>query len=963
MSLQQSELRLPGTSEEFVGVLLSAPDGEARRILLEEHPEFTQLETVSALKERADHLEQDDARQALAIGLVAAEVAEALSSDEARALAFWIQANAYDYLAENESALRCYDLAAGFFKAAGKPLESAQTGIGQMFTLMQLGQFDRAQSLAEAVRAVFVEQGDLLSQAKIDMNLGNLHYQQGRYARALEDYRRATDAFQSLGETLYSAMNQINQASALTKLDDFLAAEQLHQQARPVFEAAGLRAAAASVDHDLAILKYSRGDYAEAFRVFERARDIFADIDSQVNIAITDLAESDLYLDLNLPDEALRLAEQAKGIFSGAGMTFETARSHGNHALALARLSRQEQAAVLLDEARGLFAAQGNETWTAHTDLQRAEVLEQAGQHHQARDLASEAARLYERLGMKTRQAYAHILLANSLAEDEEWQSALGELLTARKVLKGLAAPWLERRIEVTAGRVQEGLGNSVRAIAHYRKAVSQTERMLTSLTAEEHRTAFVADKLLPYEALVSLSAAGNPSAAFRWTEQAKSRALVDLLAAGVRPRPHTRDGTDARRVERLQSLREELNWLYTRLTRGAESGESGAPAAGPDTWAKIREREREATSLWRALQARHPEELSLMRTTPLPASAVQAGLADDTALVEYFVARGQVTAFVLTRNKVRSYPALVSLADLLPSLEALAFQFSKFHYGPAYYLRHQSLLLDSVREILARLGGQLLAPLWDVLSGVKAVNLVPHGPLHALPFHALRVQDRHFLETHIISYAPSAGVLKFCWDKRARTSDTAPVSGKPLLVGVSDERTSHVQDEIRALAGRMEGAEVLLEGDATFDRFSSLAPACGLIHLAAHGLFRPDAPLLSSIRLADRWLAVEDIYNLELDASLVTLSACETGLGRDAGGDDLVGLVRGFLYAGARSLVVSLWMVDDEATTRLMTGFYNHWLAGSPKAQALRQAQLDLMQEVQHPYFWAPLVLVGDEK
>lgn len=409
--------------------------------------------------------------------------------------------------------------------------------------------------------------------------------------------------------------------------------------------------------------------------------------------------------------------------------------------------------------------------------------------------------------------------------------------------------------------------------------------------------------------------------------------------------------------------MRDELNWLYTRLTRGAALGESGAPAAGPETWAKVREREREAMSLWRALQARHPEELSLMRTTPLPASAVQAGLADDTALVEYFIARGQVTAFVLTKNKVRSYPALIPLANLLPSLEALAFQFSKFQYGPAYYQRHETLLLDSVRETLARLGGQLLAPLWDALSGVKAVHLVPHGPLHALPFHSLRVQDRHFLETHVISYAPSAGVLKFCWDKPTPSSRPKPFPGKPLLVGISDERTTHVADEIRALAGLMDGAEVLLEEQATFERFSQLAPESGLLHLAAHGLFRPEAPLLSSIRLADRWLAVQDIYNLELDASLVTLSACETGLGRDAGGDDLVGLVRGFLYAGARSLLVSLWMVDDESMTRLMTAFYTHWLAGSPKAQALRQAQLDLMQEAQHPYFWAPLALVGDEK
>ncbi|MCG2784230.1 MAG: soluble NSF attachment family protein, partial [Anaerolineae bacterium] len=292
------------TKDELIELLYSAADAQARRLLLGAHPGFLQIDTVSALKERADLLEQDDARQALHLGLIAEEIAEMLSSDEARALASWTQANAYDFLAENESAVRCYERAAELFNAAGKPLEAARTAIGQMFTLMQLGQFEQSQKLAQSARLVFIEQGDVLSLAKVDMNLGNLHYQQGKYAQALEDYKQATEAFESLGETLYGAMNQINQATALTMLDDFLAAEHLHEQARPVFEEADLRTAAASVDYDLALLQYARGNYAESFRTFERARAIFSSLDLQVNLAMSDLAESDLYLDLNLPGEA-----------------------------------------------------------------------------------------------------------------------------------------------------------------------------------------------------------------------------------------------------------------------------------------------------------------------------------------------------------------------------------------------------------------------------------------------------------------------------------------------------------------------------------------------------------------------------------------------------------------------------------------------------------------------------------
>jgi CHAT domain-containing protein len=293
--------------------------------------------------------------------------------------------------------------------------------------------------------------------------------------------------------------------------------------------------------------------------------------------------------------------------------------------------------------------------------------------------------------------------------------------------------------------------------------------------------------------------------------------------------------------------------------------------------------------------------------------------------------------------------------------MENLAFQFSKFQYGSSYYQRHRAALLQNTQEILEELGQKLIGPLWNKLESANSFIVIPHGPLHALPFHALRMNGRYLIQTHAISYAPSAAVLKFCQDKSAVTQ--FPDSSKPLLVGVPDERISHVTDEIQKLSSILKDAEVLLGEQATFERVSRSISSCGVFHLAAHGLFRPEAPLLSSIRLADRWMAVQDIYNLDLSAALVTLSACETGLGHDAGGDDLVGLVRGFLYAGAAALVVSLWTVDDEAMTRLVTDFYSHWLAGHSKVDALRQAQLGLLTEYEHPYYWSPLILVGNEK
>ena len=950
------------TEDQYIEALLSAPDAQARSVLMDEQLEFLQLSTVYALKERANRSERDDPRQTLNIGLIAEEVAERLNSDEARALAFWAQANGHNHLSELEPAVRCYERAAELFKNVGKYLEAARTSVGYMSVLNDMGQFTAAQVLAESARAVFVQQGDLHYQAVADMNLGILYERQGQYTQALEHHRHATEAFQSLGETLYVAMSQINQANMFMFLDVFLMAEQLHEQAMPVFEAAGLRSLLATVYHDLATLQYYRGNYAKAFQVFEHARDIFSSLSDLGNLAQTDLEESDIYLKLNLPEEALRLAKRAETAFIETGMTSAIGRAYVNHAVALARLGQADSVIALLEQARDIFLAQGDQTWVAHIDLQRAEILGHSNQREQARLLAFNASQAYKSLDMKTKQAYAHILSANLSADDGHWEDARQQLDNAHRALGDLAAPWLEQRINACLGRVYEGLAENAQAIEYYQKAASQTEQMASALTAEEHRTAFVADKLMPYEALVILYAPHDPISAFQWAEHAKSRALVDLLAAGVRPHLHINDAIDASRVERLQVVREELNWLYTRLTRGETPSESGGLAAGTDTWSKIEEREREATSLWRDLQGRHADQLSLMRVAPLTPADVQAKLPQNTAIVEYFVARGQLSAFVITKGNVQAYTSIKALTDILSLLENLAFQFSKFQYGSMYYQRHRVAFLKATNDILAQLGEHLFRPFLDVISGFENLIIIPHGPLHALPFQAVRVDNQYLIQKYAISYAPSATVLKFCWDKFVPRDGTLPFNGKALLIGVPDERAAHVSDEISALANLLGDADVLLSEQATFVQVRDTAHEYGLLHIAAHGLFRPESPLLSSIHLFDRWMTVQDIYDLELRASLVMLSACETGLGHDAGGDDMVGLVRGFLYAGASSLIVSLWSVDDESMTKLTTTFYTNWLMGQSKAQALRSAQLALLETYEHPFYWAPLVLVGSE-
>jgi CHAT domain-containing protein len=279
--------------------------------------------------------------------------------------------------------------------------------------------------------------------------------------------------------------------------------------------------------------------------------------------------------------------------------------------------------------------------------------------------------------------------------------------------------------------------------------------------------------------------------------------------------------------------------------------------------------------------------------------------------------------------------------------------------------------------------------------ASIRRLFIVPHDLLYHLPFHALHDGERYLLERCEVVYLPVASLLlrqTFEVSETLRRTPHSPSlhSGQALWSGTSQGKLSKVShralivghDHDGRLPAALQEAQAIYEllataadrtglvprpllgADAPEANLRGHTPDCALLHLATHGVFRQDNPLFSALRLADGWLTLADVERLVLpQAGLVTLSACETGLG-DLHGGDLFGLSQAFLHAGAASLVVSLWPVPDEATRRLMIGFYRRLIAGESKAAALRGAQLELMAEpaYRHPLHWAGFVLMGKD-
>lgn len=233
-------------------------------------------------------------------------------------------------------------------------------------------------------------------------------------------------------------------------------------------------------------------------------------------------------------------------------------------------------------------------------------------------------------------------------------------------------------------------------------------------------------------------------------------------------------------------------------------------------------------------------------------------------------------------------------------------------------------------------------------------VWFVPHDFLHYLPLHAVKLDRQYLIERNPVCYTPSASVMKYCHQKRKGSRDTALILGDPLIYTRDQTHTIQALFQPGKAELHIEDAtKVLLKG-----KLSEAKADIDILHIACHGKFDPDQALQSGIQLQDGKLTAEEIFSLELNADLVTLSACESGINENKPGDELIGLTRALIYAGTPSVVVSLWEVDALSTSILMSRFYQKLIAGVSKVDALQQAQKELRtmttEEVISTYFIA---------
>ncbi len=717
----------------------------------------------------------------------------------------------------------------------------------------------------------------------------------------------------------------------------------------------GMQVLVGQADYNVAWLYYLRGEYRRAIDLLRSTRETCETTGDQYHFALCHIDLSEIYLELNLVKEAAEMAEKASSYFNQLKMRYETGRSQVNLAIALSRQGQLTTALELFAKARKIFVAEDNLVWPSLIDLYQALVLYDEGDDAEARRRCIAAQKFFRRFNLAGKLVLSQLLLAQLYLRSGRSRLALSQCKAALNRLATLELPPLSCQAQSLTAQIYERAENHAQSYRWYQAARQTLETLRTSLPGEELKTSFMKDKSEVYEGLVDLclkrgSGQSNKEEVLQYIEQSKSRNLRDLMFKAGSEFDLTPD-VHSGPYRKVHELRAELNW-YSRTLEIEQLRTNKTTPKLLRLQKEAREREHELLRLVREMPSSEAESAGLAASKSMSLEEIRATLSADDMIVEYFQVRDHFVVVLLSRDTLEIVP-VGSSARVLDLLTRLQFQLSKYQLGSDYVTTFGTSLQEATQLHLKELYEELLAPVIKLLRGERLI-IVPHGVLHRLPFQALFDGQRYLIDSFSIFYAPSATIYGLCQNRPSKAT------GRALVLGIPDKVAPLILDEAKAVAAVIPESELFLGKSATTDELKIRGTRSRIIHIATHGHFRQDNPMFSGIRLGDSMLNLYDLYQLKLPAELITLSGCATGLNVVAAGDELVGLARGLIYAGARSALLTLWDVQDRSTLEFMTSFYGHFSDSPDKSLAMRRATLELRERYPHPYYWAPFILLG---
>jgi CHAT domain-containing protein/Tfp pilus assembly protein PilF len=899
----------------------------------------------------------------------------------------------------------------------------ARANLGGVHSL--LGQADQALAFYKEARTIAhklgarAEEGDLLT------SIGAVLVDLGQATQALKVSGEALQIVRELKDQARERTVLTNIGAAYVGLGQADQALAFYKEARAIAQKLGAQAEEGAILTTIGEVYGTVGQYTEAMAALQDALTLHERLGNHEDYAKTLNEIGTVYARLGQHDHALTLFHQALELSRRLGDYQGEGSILGNIGGVYSALNQDGQALQFYQQAYKLYQTRGDRRGEGIILSHMGRVYGILRQDAQALAMSQQAVAIHMAFGDRWRAGNAlnNIgLVYGLLGQDTQALEAFQQALAIYKDLDDPEECW---RSNAGSALALHALRRYHEALPHYETAVRIIETLRGNLWSASIKIGFFEEKLTVYRALVTLLLTlhqeaptyGYDRSAFEYAERGKARAFLDQLTEA---RAKIRKGNDPELLaqeERLyrqladvrKSLWEVRSFAQQRLLRKRTAALEHA-----------------LTTLQQTLYAHNPRYATLHHPRPLSLPEVQGTLLQEgEILLEYFWGLNVLHLFIIDRTRLHTLTLPVqehSLTDTVTHfLAALRSPTQPADFWAQLTPLHRLDLRDAYTLYQA-----LIQPAKVYLPQAATLLIVPDGVLHSFPFELLVMEPpvtppntqelfadyrgaAYLVQDYPIVYAPSASVLytdevRQPWRQLPSTKTLlalAPFGPEnrlslpqwlrawmQIVLGRTHETAEKVQalptqplpgsrDEVQNLGRLFHPKATILRGpQATKAALRAQARPYRYVHIATHGLVNETHSMYVGLVLANgEVLQTYEIFDLELQADVVTLSACETGLGPLHRGEGLVGLTRAFMYAGASSVVASLWPVNDASTAALMAAFYRHLRDGMPKAAALRQAKLAVMRlqgvgqdpsgrtitiSYAHPYFWAPFVLSG---
>ncbi len=901
--------------------------------------------------------------------------------------------------------------AESIYKIVFKTAQSIDKGIclkGLGNIALSFGDLNLAMDYYNQALAVFKENKYYPGEVKIYLNFGSISFYQGDYNKAKEFFENGLKFQELIKEktednlqdeiTLYLMLSKIalqkndyknamdNLLLAIDKsksinykkglVDGYFFLASLYLQNAEIDSALNYFNNSCSLSIEMGYLKSAAEAYREMGNIYRRLGDYdlaYENLAKSLNLLITIKKEKEialgegellngigsLYLDMGRYRSALEKFNLAYEIFEktqNVSWKIEALQNMGYTYMLLSSVDTQyfDSAFYYYNLTKPLLMDKKDEA-LFYNNL--GILYERKGDYKLAKDNYQKALGIYKILKDSIGQAKVHCNLGNLYVLSGDYKMGIKSYEDGYNIIENMKRKDWQASILSNIGFAQQRTGLIDAAINSLTRAVDIIEDLRGRIISQEFRSAFFENKIVLYEYLIELYyQKHNAKKAFEYAEAGKSRAFLDLLSGidiagkeGLDPEIRTL-------IHKEQSLEKRIEFL-TGMPEQADA---------------IIEHGR----IVKELSEKFPDYKVLKSTKPIEINRLQSMLDDKTAFIEYFIGSENLYIFAITNHNLSIKKMVIKSEELYEKID----RYRKIIKRRVDYSDNE------LSEISYWFYLNLIAPVIPEIKDKKRFGIIPYGILHNLPFATIlteKAQNRILIDDYDIFYIPSASVFEIAHNKNKLKKNKSVIFAKSNfsehqewfdmpLPGTTAEKDSIIRS--RALTN----VKVFSDGEDSSPQPSETNAKkylkdYDIIHLATHGKLAPgDSALDSRIILTkdnenDGELKVREIFDLKINAYLVTLSACETGQLRGFSekavfGDELTGLSRAFIYAGAPSVIASLWKVSDVSTALLMMQLYKN-LRETDKTKALCDAQRWLMKQEYYnkPFFWAPFVVIGD--